>query len=105
MLKRFSPNTFLSDKDGWKLTWHKLYEHLGIKGSHLPRMGLSPRRIGDVTVWVISEEEARIGSSLSGQHFIHRVLCECPRCGEVVSAGRLHQHARSERCTRTASAS
>lgn len=69
---------------------------LGRKGK-LPAQGMEPRVIQGVKVWVEPAAPARyyyLGpyTPKKIKSSAHRVLAECPRCGEHLSAGRLHQH-------------
>lgn len=57
------------------------------KGGHWPDEGLLPVTVQGFMVWVVPIE--RIPGKKSSRH---RVLCECPGCGVVLSVGRLHQH-------------
>ena len=66
----------------------EMMETLGLKaGAHLPPEGMPERLIQGVKVWVTPYVEGRPRKSS-----IHRVMCKCPSCERVLSAGRLHQH-------------
>jgi hypothetical protein len=52
-----------------------------------PDAGFPPVKIQDISVWVRPIE--RVPGKKSSKH---RVMCMCPKCGHVLSAGRLHQH-------------
>lgn len=58
---------------------------LGIPGK-LPAEGMDPVYIQGVKVWIETLETAKWCKEF------HRVKCECPACGKVMSAGRLNQH-------------
>jgi hypothetical protein len=58
----------------------------------LPREGMKPMAIQGYKVWV-----RPIDPATSRRH-THRVLVECKRCCDVVSAGRLHQHVCKKKC-------
>jgi hypothetical protein len=59
-----------------------------IKGDHLPTNGLPVRVVQGVPMWVEPSAPPRNGRKSSK----HRAMCACPKCGKVVSIGRLHQH-------------
>lgn len=96
---------FVSQKYGrGNLPMHsgEMLETLGLKaGGHLPIEGMPERVIQGVRVWVTPAPARRDPESLpkfgpsvrtSGKSSTHRVMCECPTCGAVLSAGRLFQH-------------
>lgn len=56
-------------------------------GSKWPDDGLPPTTVQGVKVWV--KPIVRVPGRKSSKH---RVMCECPECGQVLSVGRLHQH-------------
>ena len=68
---------------------------LGAKAK-LPREGMDPVYIQGVKVWVNPEPMARTFQREAGMKMkhsaTHRVRCNCPMCGEEMSAGRLNQH-------------
>lgn len=59
-----------------------------VGGSKWPELGLPPVQVQGVKVWV-EPFQRRPGVRKSSKH---RVMCECPNCGHVLSAGRLFQH-------------
>jgi len=92
----------------------KVLEALGLNPDrHLPREGhprttildfpdwrgkpmfyaASTSQARSVMVWV---SPAKVGRTYKSSQ--HRVMCECPHCGDVLSAGRLHQHVGTDRC-------
>lgn len=75
---------------------------------HLPVNGAAPRvvdvpafygspAVPGVRVW-IAARATRVTDVWRGKSSRHRVLCQCPKCGAVLSAGRLHQHVDTARC-------
>ena len=52
----------------------------------LPKDGMNAVMIQGVEVWITPLDIARAKKQF------HRVRCECPICGEEMSAGRLNQH-------------
>jgi hypothetical protein len=52
-----------------------------------PDAGFPPVVIQGISVWV--RPIRRVPGKKSSAH---RVMCECPKCGKVLSVGRLHQH-------------
>lgn len=56
-------------------------------GNKWPEAGLPPTTVQGVLVWV-KPFEPTPGKKSSK----HRVMCACPDCGAVLSAGRLFQH-------------
>lgn len=75
----------LRDEHGYNLHHTKLYPLLGLKvGHHLPVEG------SDTSIW-IDNVEVWIDPKIDKRRR-HRVMCRCPHCGWVGSAGRLHQH-------------
>lgn len=62
---------------------------LGVTNGKYPAEGLPPRIVQGVKVWVEPLPPAQPGQK---KRSTHRVKCECPKCGHVMSAGRMHQH-------------
>lgn len=58
-----------------------------VGGCKWPELGLPPTMVQGVKVWV--KPMVRVPGKKSSKH---RVMCECPNCTRVLSAGRLHQH-------------
>lgn len=56
----------------------------------LPAEGMPPRIIQGIEVWVEPLRPPRLYRSRRG--CMHRVMAKCPVCGQILSAGRLHQH-------------
>jgi hypothetical protein len=54
-------------------------------------------RVVDGVTWIVEPQnpkpDLRYGSRRT-RHCSHRVKVKCPECGKVVSAGRIHQHAK-----------
>jgi hypothetical protein len=48
----------------------------------------TPVNIGGVDVWITASNKGPKGKSRFG----HRVLAFCPKCPEILSYGRIHQH-------------
>lgn len=74
-------------------------EMLGLKRTaKLPKEGMEPRVIQGITVWVTPAPEPvyveRWGKRKLLHRASHRVMARCPVCGEEMSVGRLHQHAK-----------
>jgi hypothetical protein len=72
----------------WAMHSDEMLKTLGVEGSKLPLEGLPQREIQGIQVWVVPHVPHPNGRKSSK----HRVLCACPNCGRVLSAGRLHQH-------------
>lgn len=71
-------------------------EMLGLP-SKLPREAVPAQVIQGVKVWVKAAPALEVYQHYTGQTRVrhratHRVMCECPHCGEEMSVGRLHQH-------------
>lgn len=64
-------------------------EKLGLAPkAKLPRAGIEPVIIDGIKVWVTPLE----GDAHGSRRCKHRVMAECPRCGQVLSYGRMGQH-------------
>ena len=73
--------------DGWQMREDQIKAWLGLNPKrHLSPDKVDPQYVGNVLVWVESREETR------AKGMFHRVICECPLCGDFVPAGRLYQH-------------
>lgn len=73
----------------WKAHDYHLKVAMGFQPqTKWPDEGVSPKLVGNVTVWVISKGHAKAAG------LRHRALCACPNkgCVWMGSAGRLHQH-------------
>jgi hypothetical protein len=87
-----TPNTNLQNERGQKMYDGEIKQAFGLHPTDKwPYMGVGPRMIGNVLVWVTPVSERMEG-------FTHRCLCECPTCKEVVTAGKLHQHMTIHNC-------
>ena len=78
----------------WAMQSAEVLETLGVVGGHLPPNGMAPRYIQGVRVWV-APVRVNLGLNWRGRprkSSQHRVMCECPGCGRVLSLGRLAQH-------------
>lgn len=62
------------------------------EASKLPEEGIPPRMVDGIKVWVTPANPKKNLALGIRKSSVHRVLCECPGCGRVVSAGRLAQH-------------
>ena len=83
---RYKP--YEDQKGSYTLHQYTLKVLLGLDPKrHLPKEGLGPQMVGNVEVWVTPA-----GPYKGHKSSTHRVLCKCPKCGETMSAGRLHQH-------------
>ena len=64
----------------------------------LPKEGMDPQVIQGITVWVNPAAPKKTVDRWGKEHIVksskHRVMARCPVCGEEMSAGRLHQHAK-----------
>lgn len=72
----------------WNMHSDEMLETLGVVGGKLPKEGLEARDIQGIKVWVEPSRPPANGRKSSR----HRVLCQCPNCSQILSAGRLHQH-------------
>lgn len=83
---------------GWNAHSADMKELLGLKRTaKLPKEGMAPRLIQGVLVWVAPFVPKMVKQRWTGKEVVvksstHRVMAKCPRCGESMSAGRLHQH-------------
>jgi hypothetical protein len=83
---------------GWNAQSRDMKTLLGLKGTaKLPREGMPAQVIQGVKVWVAAHTPAYrkdrwTGKMVEVKSSTHRVMAECPRCGQHMSAGRLHQH-------------
>jgi hypothetical protein len=57
-----------------------------------PDVGMGPVEVNGVKVWLDPQLGRRGGRGRGGMQ--HRVRCECPECGKVISCGRYYQHTR-----------
>lgn len=58
-------------------------------------------RVGTVRVWVEPLLHRTVGPGVRlFKRSTHRVMCQCPKCGHVLSVGRLHQHFETVACFR-----
>jgi hypothetical protein len=70
---------------------YHLYAALGLNPKkHLPKEGLPKQQVGNVTVWVCPKD-AKVSQDAA------RVWCTCPKCGKLLTAGKLHQHMKVHR--------
>src|SRR4051812_24727306 len=78
----------VDDRHGrnYPLDHQDLYRFLGLNpNKHLPKDGLSERKIGNVLVWVVPKIEGKRQDAA-------RTLCGCPTCNKIFTAGKLAQH-------------
>lgn len=80
----------------WNAHHNHLREMLGLP-KKLPKEGVPPQIIQGIKVWVEPHRPKVRTDKLTGSMKLvksskHRVMAECPLCGEHLSAGRLHQH-------------
>ena len=69
--------------------------------SKLPAEGRESHVVDGVKVWINPQGPAVIGRyGRAWKRSTHRVMCECPDCGAVMSFGRLHQHRHTAACAR-----
>lgn len=81
---------FRSARDpAWPVHSTEMLVLLGVTGGRLPIAGLPIRLVQGIEVWVEPLPPAAPGQR---KRSTHRVLCRCPSCGFVLSAGRLNQH-------------
>ena len=82
-----NPNRIRNPTGHWPAHSGDVHELLGLTHHQaLPHGGMPERVIQGVRVWVDSIEDAKAAGRF------HRVRCQCPSCGQVMSVGRLHQH-------------
>lgn len=67
---------------------HTMAQLLGVTGNY-PAVGLPPREVQGIRVWVNPLPPRGPGER---KRSTHRVRCLCPGCGRELSAGRLFQH-------------
>lgn len=80
------------DGSNWPVHNHHMMEKMGVTGGKWPDAGLPPRMVDGIKVWVnprAPKADRALGVRKSSTH---RVMCECPGCGDHMSAGRLFQH-------------
>lgn len=80
------------DGSPWPAHSHHMLEKLGVKGGKWPDEGLGTRMVDGIKVWVLPRNEPANRELGIKKSSTHRVMCECPGCGEHMSAGRLAQH-------------
>lgn len=85
-----------AEDEGYPVHSHHMMQKFGITGQYWPDAGMAPRMIDGIKVWVTPRAEKANKALGVKKSSTHRVLCECPTCGHVLSAGRLFQHS----CTR-----
>lgn len=78
------------DNPNWNAQTRDMMRKLGVEGNYWPDEGMSPRMVDGIKVWV-TPRAPKAGAGVR-KSSTHRVLCECPGCGDVMSAGRLFQH-------------
>ena len=86
----------------WNAHSKDVREMLGLKRTDkLPAAGMDPQVIQGVTVWVNPAPAPvmvnKWGKQRPLKRSTHRVMARCPICGEEMSVGRLHQHAKIHR--------
>jgi endogenous inhibitor of DNA gyrase (YacG/DUF329 family) len=85
---------------GWKASSVQLLKMMGFADGRAPSLGASPMMVQDIMVWVVPLDFDR--NYLYRHRKEHRLMAKCPKCGKVVSAGRLQQHSqihrKCERC-------
>ena len=85
-----------SEKYGMRFTADSaaMLKLIGVTGPKLPKEAIEPRYIQGIRVWVEPHvpRYSKRDPSVELKTSKHRVLCECPNCGHVLSVGRLHQH-------------
>lgn len=70
----------------WNAHTHELRKKMGVKTHDWPPEGMGAQMVDGIKVWVLPKAESLTKSST------HRAMCQCPGCGDIMSAGRLHQH-------------
>lgn len=80
------------DGSTWPVHSHHMLEKLGVKGTKWPDDGMAPRMVDGIKVWVTPRAPAANRQLGIKKSSTHRVMCECPGCGDHMSAGRLFQH-------------
>jgi hypothetical protein len=88
MTKLISEKYFRLYGRKWAIQSTEMLEVLGVVGGKLPVHGLPERQIQGIAVWVEPHTPHANGRKSSK----HRVMCRCPHCSQVMSAGRIHQH-------------
>ena len=69
-----------------------MMKKLGLTKQRLPDAGMEARMVDGIKVWVTPRAEPANKALDVRKSSTHRVLCECPTCGHVLSAGRMFQH-------------
>lgn len=83
----------------WNAHSKTVRELLGLKRTaKLPAEGMPEQQVQGIVVWVNPAPAPvyvqRWGKTVLLHRATHRVMARCPICGEEMSAGRLHQHAK-----------
>jgi hypothetical protein len=95
------PYLTVPSRPDWHAHHSDVREMLGLSPkAKLPKNGLPAREVQGITVWV--EPAAPAVYAYKPGFYVprkvksstHRVRALCPQCGQEVSAGRLHQHAK-----------
>lgn len=76
----------------WNAHTHELMQKLKLVKHKWPDEGVPPTMVDGIKLWVnprAPKADRALGIKKSSTH---RVMCECPGCGDVLSAGRLFQH-------------
>lgn len=80
------------DGSDWPVHNHHMMKKLGLTKQRLPDEGMSPQMVDGIKVWVTPRAEPMDRARGVRKSSTHRILCECPNCGHVLSVGRLFQH-------------
>lgn len=81
------PNLSRVDNPRWQISNSTLKQLMGCSPTkHWPDQGVKPKMLGNVRVWVKPKRP------YDGHSWRSRAMCDCPQCGKVLNAGRLHQH-------------
>lgn len=84
----------------WPAQAHDMMKKAGLPAEKWPDSGLAPFMVDGIKVWVNPANPKMDRAAGVPKSSTHRVMCECPGCGRVVSAGRLAQHKCGTRITR-----
>jgi len=76
----------------WNAHTHEIMKKLGITKEKWPDSGLAPVMVDGIKVWVNPANPKQNRALGIKKSSTHRVMCECPGCARVMSAGRLFQH-------------
>lgn len=81
-------------RPSWPMYLSDLKKAMGVNTQDWPDAGVPAMEVQGIKVWVEPRDHA-LRYNRAGK--LIRTLCECPRCGKVMAAGRLWQHSKIHR--------